>query len=75
VAKEDGDDNNPEPPEFKEISKEVIEKTVAQIDAKLRYSDESTPPFRSKGRHLFRSKVRHLNGPLSSLSKDDIFQS
>ena len=31
VAKDDG--QNPEPPEFKEISKEVIEKTVEQIDA------------------------------------------
>jgi hypothetical protein len=40
-----------------------------------RYSDESTPPFRAKGRHLFRSKVRQSNRPLSSLSKDDIFQS
>ena len=40
-----------------------------------RYSDESTPPFRAKGRHLFQSKVRQSNRPLSSLSKDDIFQS
>jgi hypothetical protein len=40
-----------------------------------RYSDESTPPFRTKGRHLFRSKVRQSNHPLSSLSKDDVFQS
>jgi hypothetical protein len=41
----------------------------------FRYSDESTPPFRAKGRHLFRSKVRQSNCPLSSLSKDDVFQS
>jgi len=48
-----------------------------------RYSDESTPlipeqstpRFRSKVRHLFRSKVHQSNRPLSSLSKDDIFQS
>ena len=48
-----------------------------------RYSDESTPlipeqstpRFRNKVRHLFRSKVHQSNRPLSSLSKDDIFQS
>lgn len=29
------DEQNPEPPQFKEISKEVIQKTVEQIDTKL----------------------------------------
>ena len=29
------DEPNPEPPQFKEISKEVIQKTVEQIDTKL----------------------------------------
>lgn len=29
------DEPNPEPPKFKEISKEVIQKTVEQIDTKL----------------------------------------
>jgi hypothetical protein len=33
IDNEDGP--NPEPTEFKQISKEVIEKTVAKIDAKL----------------------------------------
>ena len=62
--------------EIAELSKnhalEMIEK---KDDAHTRYSDESTPPFRIKGRHLFRSKSRQSNRPLSSLSKDDIFQS
>ena len=39
-----------------------------------RYSDKSTPVFRDKVPHLFRSKVRQPDRPVSSLSKSDIFQ-
>ncbi len=39
-----------------------------------RYSDESSPLFRTKVPHLFRSKVRQLDRPLSPLSKGYIFQ-
>ena len=36
------DEPNPEPNQFKEISKEVIQKTVAQIDAKLSGNDKAS---------------------------------
>ena len=43
-------------------------KDVQYLNVRItRYSDESTPPFRAKGRHLFRRKVRKSNSPLSSL--------
>jgi len=69
----------------KECIEKILErKQYAEQNYKsCRYSDESTPlipeqstpRFRSKVRHLFRSKVHQSNRPLSSLSKDDIFQS
>jgi hypothetical protein len=39
---DNNDEPNPEPTEFKEISKEVIEKTVAKIDAKLSGNETSS---------------------------------
>ena len=39
-----------------------------------RYSDESTPVFRDKVPHLFRSKVRQPDGPVISLSMRDNIQ-
>jgi hypothetical protein len=38
------------------------------------YSDESTPVFRIKVLHLFRSKVRQPDRPVSPLSKRGVFQ-
>jgi transposase len=42
------DDPNPGPPEFKEISKEVIQKTVEQIDAKLSGNVKATSKAKAK---------------------------
>lgn len=44
VAKDD--DHNPEPPAFKEISKEIIEKAVQQIDAKLTGNENASTKAR-----------------------------
>ena len=44
------------------------------IDTRGRYSDESTPVFRDKVPHLFRSKVRQLAVSVKSLSSCDNIQ-
>src|SRR5690606_9421144 len=46
------DEPNPEPPEFKEISKEVIQKTVEQIDAKLSGNGKATSKAKAKLRYI-----------------------
>src|SRR5690606_11056474 len=46
------DDPNPEPPEFKEISKEVIQKTVKQIDAKLSGNEKASSKSKAKLRYI-----------------------
>ena len=49
----------------KELSMKIVNANCAGIDVGskshyvARYSDESTPVFRDKVPHLFRSKVRH----------------
>src|SRR5690606_11576147 len=43
---------NPDPTEFKEISKEVIEKTVAKIDAKLSGNDKASSKAKAKLRYI-----------------------
>jgi hypothetical protein len=43
------DDNlNPETPEFKEITKEVIQRTVEQIDAKLSSNEKASSKSKAK---------------------------
>src|SRR5690606_41546306 len=44
--------SNPEPPEFKEISKEVIQKTVEQIDAKLSGNEKASSKAKAKLRYI-----------------------
>jgi transposase len=46
------EDGNPEPPEFKEISKEVIQKTVAEIDAKLSGHEKASSKAKAKLRYI-----------------------
>ena len=46
------DDPNPEPTEFKEISKEVIQKTVAKIDAKLSGNQKASSKAKAKLRYI-----------------------
>ena len=46
------DDPNPEPTEFKEISKEVIRKTVAKIDAKLSGNEKASSKAKPKLRYI-----------------------
>jgi transposase len=54
------DDPNPEPPEFKEISKEVIQKTVEQIDAKLSGNEKATSKAKAKLRYVKQNFEKNL---------------
>ena len=54
------DDPNPEPTEFKEISKEVIQKTVAKIDAKLSGNDKASSKAKAKLRYIKNNFVANL---------------
>lgn len=45
-------DPNPQPPEFKEISKEVIQKTFEQIDAKLSCNEKASSKAKAKLRYI-----------------------
>lgn len=74
------DGNNPEPPEFKEISKEVIEKTVAQIDAKLSGNENASSKAKAKLRYIKQNFIKNLEkyeeqekilGQRNSYSKTD----
>ena len=74
------DGNDPEPPEFKEISKEVIEKTVAQIDAKLSGNENASSKAKAKLRYIKQNFVKNLEkyeeqekilGQRNSYSKTD----
>jgi hypothetical protein len=74
------DDPNPEPPEFKEISKEVIQKTVEQIDAKLSGNEKATSKAKAKLRYIKQNFEKNLQkyeeqeanlGERNSYSKTD----
>jgi transposase len=75
------DDNpNPEPPEFKEISKEVIQKTVEQIDAKLSGNEKASSKSKAKLRYIKQNFEKNLQkyeeqeailGERNSYSKTD----
>lgn len=74
------DDFTPEPPEFKAISKEVIQKTVAQIDAKLSGSDKASTKAKAKLRYIKQNFEKNLQkyenqeailGERNSYSKTD----
>ena len=54
------DEPNPEPTQFKEISKEVIQKTVAQIDAKLSGNDKASSKAKAKLRYIKNNFVANL---------------
>lgn len=78
VAKDD--DHNPEPPEFKEISKEVIEKTVEQIDAKLTGNKQASTKAKAKLLYIKKNFQKNLDkyeqqeailGERNSFSKTD----
>lgn len=57
----DNDDHpNPEPTEYKEISKEVIEKTVAKIDTKLSGNDKPSSKAKAKLRYIKNNFVANL---------------
>lgn len=74
------DDPNPEPTEFKEISKEVIEKTVAKIDAKLSGNEKASSKAKAKLRYIKNNFAANLEkyekqevilGERNSYSKTD----
>lgn len=74
------DDFTPEPAEFKEISKEVIQKTVAQIDAKLSGSDKASTKAKAKLHYIKQNFEKNLQkyenqeailGERNSYSKTD----
>ncbi|AWG23801.1 IS1182 family transposase [Flavobacterium kingsejongi] len=74
------DDPNPEPTEFKEISKEVIEKTVAKIDAKLSGNEKTSSKAKAKLRYIKNNFTSNLEkyekqeailGERNSYSKTD----
>jgi transposase len=74
------DDPNPEPTEFKEISKEVIEKTVAKIDAKLSGNHKASSKAKAKLRYIKNNFTANLEkyekqeailGERNSYSKTD----
>ena len=55
------DEPNPEPTEFKEISKEVFEQTVAKIDAKLSGNEKASsgaPPKQATNNHWVTTKPK-----------------
>jgi transposase len=71
---------NPEPPEFKEISKEVIQKTVDQIEAKLSGNEKATSKAKAKLRYIKQNFENNLQkydeqeavlGQRNSYSKTD----
>jgi transposase len=74
------DEPNPEPTEFKEISKEVIQRTVAQIDAKLSGNEKASSKSKAKLRYIKNNFVANLEkyeqqeailGERNSYSKTD----
>lgn len=75
------DDNpNPDPPEFKEISKEVIQKAVEQIDAKLSGNKKASSKSKAKLRYIKQNFEKNLQkyeeqeailGERNSYSKTD----
>ena len=74
------DEPNPEPPDFKEISKEVIQKTVEQIDAKLSGNGKATSKAKAKLRYIKQNFEKNLQkyeeqeailGDRNSYSKTD----
>lgn len=74
------DDPNPEPTEFKEISKEVIQKTVAKIDAKLSGNEKASSKAKAKLRYIKNNFTANLEkyekqeailGERNSYSKTD----
>lgn len=74
------DDPNPEPPEFKKISKEVIQKTVEQIDAKLSGNEKASSKSKAKLRYIKQNFEKNLQkyqqqeailGDRNSYSKTD----
>lgn len=74
------DDPNPEPPEFKEINKEVIQKTVEQIDAKLSGNEKASSKSKAKLRYIRQNFEKNLQkyeeqeailGDRNSYSKTD----
>lgn len=74
------DDPNPEPAEFKEISKEVIQKTVAKIDAKLSGNEKASSKAKAKLRYIKNNFTANLEkyekqetilGERNSYSKTD----
>ncbi|MDX6192158.1 IS1182 family transposase [Flavobacterium sp. Fl-318] len=78
IDNEDGP--NPEPTEFKEISKEVIEKTVAEIDAKLSGNGKASSKAKAKLRYIKNNFTANLEkyekqqailGERNSYSKTD----
>lgn len=58
IARED--DFTPDPPAFKEISKEVIENTVAQIDAKLTGNEKASTKAKAKLNYIKKNFVKNL---------------
>ncbi len=57
----DNDDNpDPQPTQFKEISKEVIEQTVAEIDAKLSGNEKASSKSKAKLRYIKNNFVANL---------------
>jgi len=74
------DDPNPEPTEFKEISKEVIRKTVAKIDTKLSGNEKANSKAKAKLRYIKNNFTANLEkyekqeailGERNSYSKTD----
>lgn len=74
------DDPNPEPTEFKEISKEIIQKTVAKIDAKLSGNEKASSKAKAKLRYIKNNFTANLEkyqkqeailGERNSYSKTD----
>ncbi len=74
------DDHQPDPPEFKAISKEVIEKTVEQIDSKLKGNDKASTKSKAKLRYIKKNFLINLDkygqqeailGDRNSYSKTD----
>jgi len=78
IDNEDGPDNDP--PEFKEISKEVIEKTVSRIDQKLSGNSNASKKSKAKLNYIKKNFVGNLEkyeqqqavlGQRNSYSKTD----
>lgn len=74
------DDPNPEPTEFKEISKEAIQKTVAKIDARLSGNEKASSKAKAKLRYIKNNFTANLEkyekqeailGERNSYSKTD----